>query len=465
MYSHFDDSIERVSTLDYLNEEDYTRLFIIGNGFDIQMGLKTSYDNFFEHITKVEGYEEYKNYIVYFYRNYRSVVNPNPKRFDYSMVKNVNVHDSTIENNDKNKFPFKNNYFINLFILMYSMNPSGVGNPINWFNIEELILNSLEGCSVLEIYSSILKQNDSLKPNEILNSFISNSKKNNGEIYNMAFLMKFIYFEDSKCNYNSGIDNCSMKISVDFIKSINHKTLLHDLYELEKWFREFLNEKLDEWERNVEVAGEHQVINYFDELVKICAFKIVNGRNEHQDLEKTFFLNFNYTNTIDRVLELQGLNKEQLKIEVVYLHGNDYPIFGIDLLVLQEKFKEENGIINHVDLEASKKSIFTKTYRKMLAIEDVNYTLPVGIEEIYFYGHSLTKMDYSYFQSIFDFYNIYSSEVTLKFRTINSLRENTIQSIYNLIMTYGETMTNENHGRNLIHKLILENRLKIEVID
>ena len=38
-------------------------------------------------------------------------------------------------------------------------------------------------------------------------------------------------------------------------------------------------------------------------------------------------------------------------------------------------------------------------------------------------------------------------------------------NVVNLIEEYGKTFTNQDHGRNLLTKLQLENRLKIEEID
>lgn len=80
------------------------------------------------------------------------------------------------------------------------------------------------------------------------------------------------------------------------------------------------------------------------------------------------------------------------------------------------------------------------------------------------YGHSLASADYSYFQSIFDLVNLYSSHVRLLFFYGDysvMAREETYQRVLNLLSAYGETMDNEDHGKNLIHKLILEGRLSI----
>ena len=80
--------------------------------------------------------------------------------------------------------------------------------------------------------------------------------------------------------------------------------------------------------------------------------------------------------------------------------------------------------------------------------------------EIKFYGHSLSEADYSYFQSIFDFYNLYNNNnVSLLFYYSKGYEQN--DEIYRLINSYGKTFDNKDQGKNLIHKLLLENRLKI----
>lgn len=83
--------------------------------------------------------------------------------------------------------------------------------------------------------------------------------------------------------------------------------------------------------------------------------------------------------------------------------------------------------------------------------------------EIKFYGHSLSEADYSYFQSIFDYYDLYeNTNVSLTFYYSEGYEQN--DAIYGLISEYGKTLTNKEQGKNLIHKLLLENRLKIEKI-
>ena len=124
---------------------------------------------------------------------------------------------------------------------------------------------------------------------------------------------------------------------------------------------------------------------------------------------------------------------------------------------------------------------FTKTYRLMLRggtrtdglISTANSSnLQDATDIIKFYGHSLGKADYSYFQSIFDGVDLYESKTALVFyypyddsedgeKNNNEWRERLANSINDLLVAYGATMDNADHGKNLMHKLLLEGRLII----
>ena len=63
-------------------------------------------------------------------------------------------------------------------------------------------------------------------------------------------------------------------------------------------------------------------------------------------------------------------------------------------------------------------------------------------------------------QSIFDYYDLYgNSKVSLIFYYSEGYEQT--DAIYRLINSYGKTLSNREQGKNLIHKLLLENRLKI----
>lgn len=201
-------------------------------------------------------------------------------------------------------------------------------------------------------------------------------------------------------------------------------------------------------------------------------------------------LNFNYTN-----IDYKSINEYFLMINSLYtnkpimvdrphnIHGhinyenNSEIIIGID-------DTDENDIYSE----------FTKSYRKAILnsvhyvqqYKDKEYIIP-KVEtlfslppregdkkyKIYFYGHSLSKNDYSYFQAIFDKYELYSSDTELHFvyppdkndKTIPNRKHCKYKNIYSLIHGYGETLDNKDKGNNLFSKLILERRLLIDIID
>ena len=95
---------------------------------------------------------------------------------------------------------------------------------------------------------------------------------------------------------------------------------------------------------------------------------------------------------------------------------------------------------------------------------------------IKFFGHSLDFADYSYFQAIFDEVDLYESDTRLIFYYNENRRngekgnkgekrgvkEEMFREVNHLIAGYGESLDNKDHGRNLLHKLLLEGRLTIK---
>ena len=107
----------------------------------------------------------------------------------------------------------------------------------------------------------------------------------------------------------------------------------------------------------------------------------------------------------------------------------------------------------------------TKTSRVMGSdIIPENWKLSKKIIDINFFGHSLAESDYSYFQTIFDFYNIYDSEIKLNFfYNENCDHDGNRQKkcVSYLMEYYGKSLENKEKGKNLVNKMLLENRLRI----
>ena len=163
---------------------------------------------------------------------------------------------------------------------------------------------------------------------------------------------------------------------------------------------------------------------------------------------RSSILSFNYTNPFDNA-------------SIRNIHGNlEYGniIFGID-------YDKLVGNFNHPP------TIFSKSYRILKNVNLSGLEISSNLDFIKFYGHGLGKADYSYFQAIFDTVDLYHSNVTLifywsaydKHKETQIYNEN-VMKVVNLIEEYGKTFTNQDHGRNLLTKLQLENRLKLEQI-
>lgn len=170
---------------------------------------------------------------------------------------------------------------------------------------------------------------------------------------------------------------------------------------------------------------------------------------------ETYVINFNYT--------YLNITEPKKFYEYRNVHGrySDDIIFGIDTSSIKGKNKEFLNL--------------TKTYRKMILDAQFNSetkSLPKNVKSIKFFGHSLAKADYAYFRSIFDFYDIYASNVDIIFYYFNynknpDFLEKQIESVYSLLDDYGQSFSGdlEKKGDNLVHKVSLEGRLKIKEMD
>jgi hypothetical protein len=170
-------------------------------------------------------------------------------------------------------------------------------------------------------------------------------------------------------------------------------------------------------------------------------------------------LNFNYTN-VTQTLKADS-TESLLPIAEQHVHGevaNCNVIIGVDSL--------------DIDSKDTNMLLFTKTYRSLF-LSQQKYLYPEiilqpSIKRIVFFGHSLSGNDYSYFQAIFDHFDIYNSETIITFvysvfqpYSADELAEEQYMRVIKLLQRYGETLDNESHGKNLLAKLLLEGRLMI----
>ncbi|QNQ80208.1 AbiH family protein [Lactobacillus sp. PV034] len=251
---------------------------------------------------------------------------------------------------------------------------------------------------------------------------------------------------------------------------------------------------LEQFEENFGKYISNELNNKYYSNVAVLINKLVK---DNIDKEISLdVLNFNYSiNQQDAEAIIKRINRVSLNSwrnihgTARYFGEEMKPIFGIDMHDILEnenasysgELSEQNYNFNKLPFNDSK-VIFTKFFRLLFGNKD-NSNIALNkfssnIDKIIFYGHSLSHADYSYFESIFDMYDIYNihSKVELDFyyhhvhnpqnskklntENINS-RRSSVKNIVNLLTSYGQTLGKENHGENIVNRLILEQRLHV----
>lgn len=231
---------------------------------------------------------------------------------------------------------------------------------------------------------------------------------------------------------------------------------MKDLHILEEEFSNYLQGSVSKSDDYKDRASK--LMNELMEYERPC--------EEEFDVQDSI-LSFNYTRAA-----LDSQSKEHV-INYVNVHGRlgSEIVFGID----------GSRIMNN-ELVVP----FTKTYRVMaLNPPDIGKIVDVptdtsiyghGTRVIKFYGHSLGKADYSYFQAIFDAVNLYEGETKLIFffrphgqkpgdrGGVEEAKKEAMSKAIALLTAYGATLDNKDHGTNLIHKLLIEGRLVVALL-
>lgn len=277
------------------------------------------------------------------------------------------------------------------------------------------------------------------------------------------------YFEDGEVNDQANF----LMISLERKKGISHNELIVKNFQNAQFYYEAFKKEVKEFEQEFakylgnliqtkeyiyksnRLALNLSLVEYEDEL--LCADE--DDRNDVMVKRKEMmkkgnyagnFFSFNYTPISLDVIPQQTQN----------IHGslkNKNVILGID------------GHNTFDDLLE-----FTKTYRLLSRTEEKEaIEFSEKFDCIKFMGHSLSEADYSYFQAIFDGIELYSSNTKIYFyyhiydesNRANIAQEN-YKAVARLLKHYGKSfVTNPDHGKNLMHKLILERRLIVKELD
>lgn len=382
-----------------------SQLIVIGNGFDLTAGLNSTYAAFFNWYFQID-------------------------------------EDETDEGSDENgNYSNEFNFWFNLF---WRKGPKLTG--ANWSDIETEILDTLK--LIDQNYDEYIKESNK--------GFKSESNNIVRKVVRKKAISLLILDEDDEFSEDKSIlkqESSSMKY---LKKQLFVKNIYDDLRSLEKQFVSFLeNSKSFKYVENANQLIAELIIK---EFIPRKGFGMACGEKDkfyekRNDFIKnksaiTQVLSFNYTHETE---DEKFVNADVYNNVHGTLEKKDI-VFGIDA---------------H---EVAKNSLllpFTKTYRIMANDLD-GYRLDSNMKYIKFFGHGLAEADYSYFQTLFDSIDLYHGHTILIFyytlydsNWTNEIIEKQRQAVHNLIQRYGETLDNKDHGKNILHKLLMEGRLKV----
>lgn len=399
----------------------YKNLIVLGNGFDLHNGLKSDFGSFFE---------------------YRKSELKNVQKFVDEVYKDL---DYSTKSGEVGNFESLTSH--TLFQLRDDIDDWGYRNYLEYTSIDEenicfwdfyLLFVKMEKTDWNDIEGQLRKFFVRKNP-ELGKSRFENMQEYFNEIIN---IQRIGYLSDESKHrlYRSQIQsvlNYDHKTQALIFVAVNifgfdgnsslNKFLMDQLHKFEEYLRLYLNNQVQE--SSEYIASTEKCIDWL------------------KDGTECNILNFNYT-TVP-----VSHNETERNIHGSLLNN---PIIGIDA----NKILAEKPYFN-----------FTKTFRIMnLANGSVQSILPGTPQKIIFYGHSLSEPDYSYFQSIFDYYDIYGSKIKLVFcyseypgHSKDTVAQEQYKRVGLLLDSYGRTIPN--HGKNLLHKLLLENRISFNYLE
>lgn len=381
--------------------EENNSLLIIGNGFDLNAGLDSSFSQFYN--------KTYKNIDVKI-----DEINEIVKTSKDSALRNLFNNIEGLEESINSMLDEDNFNFWIAYILLQRKIPKITVE--NWSDIENTLSSFFEDrdASVVNILSNIIDfyscGNNTLNDiRGLLNTHLKNISytDSNDDVYIYILSIKLIMNHLSTSQKEAYKDFASFMNSIwltstpsisftiddynNYRKNISHKekSILSKFKdELIKYLRiELRNFEID---LNNYLLNEVSNCDKYEETTKTQISKMAENNNYS-------LLNFNYTHhSLDgNICRAQNNIHGKLSDSFERKDYNDNIIIGID---------GEN--VNQSGPEYQ----FTKTFR-VITQEDTEIStfeniLSKSIKKIIFYGHSFSHSDYSYFENIFDFYHI-----------------------------------------------------------
>ncbi|MDF7639287.1 AbiH family protein [Lactobacillus sp. ESL0791] len=445
------------------------QVLIIGNGFDLACGLKSSYSDFFDWRFKglfkvMTGESEFvwlkrkvlqfkkaneDNWLEFFEDEFLFLIEQKVDSLEKMNQLNESVD---IQKKLLDWFSFQK---ITIWDCLFLLARFYIADDqlVQWTDIENIIYNIVSIALVTD-FKSNLKYSKKEKTISHIDKYFNEDDALN------ALRAPSIKSKDTFIQYVKLMVVAPSKSKEDIANA-----LLNSLYEFEDIFAEFIKSCVDD--------KKIGIYNYKECAKDLVAAILKTGSDDTIPPNLSVdVLSFNYTlcyfknkyknnfkmnswRNIHGVAQYKEINKLKAPFDKV-----SAPIFGID----------NHDILND-KIDNDLRIMFTKAYRLIdNDVNSINNDAGYGYNKtdvITVYGHSLGKADYSYFETIFDENNLYDSNTKLQVyyhakRDENNIesKHNCINAVVNLLNNYGQSL-GDAHGENIVNKMILENRLEV----
>ncbi|RYN08172.1 Bacteriophage abortive infection AbiH [Bifidobacterium animalis subsp. lactis] len=400
-----------------ISKPDWHQLLILGNGFDLECGLRSSFADF-----EVNRECELELQNVVLHENIGQWL-------DYLIKENITIWD----------------------IILLQKKES------LWSDIEAAIRDSVLDVSKHSI-GELVDWRISSKWEKQIRSNLSFVQK-----WAMALLdlRETARKEFGKENIE-GIDELILLYLVKILDNNNveavderklSRVMLDQLHILEDEFANYLNQQISN--------------KYYSNSLRLISEILIYGQPSKDKYRiHSSLINFNYTDPLKNMKNKYEIFSDS----ITNIHGSladGKIIFGIDGMGCMS---DENTMpfTKTYRLMQCNRAIKTDLFYGPVKGDKQRVT-----KVIKFYGHSLSPADYSYFQSIFDDVDLYAGDTKLIFfyrppkndggqkGDPEKARSDMVRKVVRLINSYGSTLDNVDHGENMLHKLLLEGRLNI----
>lgn len=384
------------------------RLLIIGNGFDLNIPLKSSFKDFFKSTYKstLDLINDHADFLT------NTIDNVDPLKF-YKIPTDQHInpkYNNYYEDYIKiiNELNSNNNFWLNYLLIRKIIFNDHIEE---WNDIETSLYNFFKNENdsflniIIDIIETFYKRNNfigavnNVLPTAILDYYQINNIQDFHELSLIGdLLIRKIYassnndivelLEDNKSDYpNTGFmldDVIKVQNSLNFFEESQRK-------KLRELIIDFLRDELNLFEKDFNDYMYKQTYenDFYDDQSKKQIQKLSDGKLYS-------VLNFNYTTP--------NYHDDNNFIADINIHGK---------IKNPQKFNDSKPSLiigvdgNNISMQ-NPEYIFTKTLRTISNnLGNIKSSiLPETITEICFFGHSFSDSDYSYFKSIFDLYKI-----------------------------------------------------------